>query len=114
MKKFILIFITMFMFAFSANAQIATENPKILDNTYISVEGGVATPLDMNSMFPLNTVVGLKLGKEITPIFGAEIVGQFFMNDNVKELAWSSAMVKGHYLGGNATLNLNNIFDFPT
>ena len=38
-----------------ANAQIATENSKILDNTYVGVEAGVTTPLNFNSMFPLNT-----------------------------------------------------------
>ena len=110
MRKFILMLVVMFTTMLSVNAQIATENPKLLDNTYISLEGGVTTPLDMNSMFPLNEVVGLKLGKEWTPIIGTEIVGQLFMNDN-HDVRWTSAMIKGNYLGANATVNLNNLFD---
>ena len=62
MKKFILTMVITLMMAFTANAQIATENAKVFDNTYVGVEAGVHTPLNFNSVFPLNTVAGVKLG----------------------------------------------------
>lgn len=71
------------MMVFSANAQIATENAKLLDNTYVGVEAGVTTPLNFNSMFPVNPVVGVKLGKELTPVFGLEIEGLAMFGTNV-------------------------------
>ena len=71
-----------FMMAFTANAQIATENAKFFDNTYVGIEAGVQTPLNFNSVFPLNTVVGVKLGKEITPVVGIEVEGMVGFGDN--------------------------------
>jgi hypothetical protein len=72
MKKFILTLIIAFMMIFTANAQIATENTKLFDNTYVGVEAGITSPLNFNSMFPINTVIGVKLGKELTPSFAIE------------------------------------------
>ena len=75
--------VIMFMMAFTANAQIATENSKFFDNTYVGVEAGVHTPLNFNSVFPLNTVVGIKLGKEFTPVVGIEAEGIVSFGDNL-------------------------------
>ena len=111
MKKIILCLVIMFMTALNINAQIATENPKFLDNVYVGIEGGAATQMDMNSVFPWNAVAGIKIGKELTPIVGVEIFNQFFFGDNTAEKPWSVAMVKGNNLGANATINLNNLFD---
>ena len=109
MKKIILCLVIMFMTALNVNAQIATENPKFLDNVYVGIEGGAATQMDMNSVFPWNAVAGIKIGKELTPIVGVEIFNQFFFGDNTAEKPWSVAMVKGNNLGANATINLNNL-----
>lgn len=108
MKKFILSLAIMLMMAFSVNAQIATENSKVFDNTYVGVEAGVTTPLDFNSVFPLNTVAGVKLGKEITPVFGLEAEGQVFFNDN-NVGRWTNTFVKGTNVGLNGTVNLSNL-----
>ena len=83
MKKFILTLIIAFMMVFSANAQIATENAKLFDNVYVGVEAGVTTPLNFNSVFPLNPVAGVKVGKELTPVFGLEVEGFTVFGDNV-------------------------------
>ena len=83
MKKFILTMAIMFMMAFTANAQIATENAKVFDNTYVGVEAGVHTPLNFNSVFPLNTVVGIKLGKEFTTVVSIEAEGIVGFGDNL-------------------------------
>ena len=83
MKKFILTLVIAFMMIFSANAQIATENAKLFDNTYVGVEVGATTPLNFNSVFPVNTVAGIKFGKELTPVFGVEAEGFAVFGDNV-------------------------------
>ena len=82
MKKFILMLVVMFTTMLSANAQVATENSKLLDNTYVGVVAGVTTPLNFNSVFPVNPTVGLKFGKELTPVFGIEIEGLATFGDN--------------------------------
>jgi len=92
-----------------SSAQIATENAKLLDNVYAGVEAGVTTPLNFNSVFPLNSLVGVKLGKEFTPILGFELEGQVFVNDN-NVGRWTETFVKGTNLGLNGTINLNNLF----
>lgn len=108
MKKILLMFMMCFSFVM-ANAQIATENSKILDNTYVGVEAGVTTPFNFNSMFPLNTVTGIKVGKELTPVFGIEAEGQVFFNDN-NVGRWTNTFVKGTNIGLNGTMNFNNLF----
>lgn len=108
MKKFILTLVIAFMMIFTANAQIATENAKLFDNVYVGVEAGAATPLDFNSVFPVNGIAGLKLGKELTPVFGVEAEGQAFVNDN-NVGRWTNTFVKGTNVGINGTINLNNL-----
>ena len=109
MKKIILMLAIMFATVFTTNAQIATENSKLFDNTYVGVEAGVTTPLDFNSVFPLNTVVGVKLGKELTPVFGFELEGQTFFNEN-NFTPWTNTFVKGTNVGLNGVTNLSNLF----
>lgn len=92
MRKFILTMVIAFMMAFTANAQIATENAKLFDNTYVGVEAGVQTPLNFNSVFPLNTVAGIKLGKEITPVFGLEVEGMVGFGDNFYNYGSNSSL----------------------
>ena len=82
MKKFIFTLAIAMMAVISVNAQTATEVSKVLDNTYVGVEAGVSTPLNFNSMFPVNPAVGVKLGKEFTPVFGLEVEGVAILSDN--------------------------------
>ena len=82
MKKFIFTLAIAMMAVISVNAQTATEDSKVLDNTYVGVEAGVSTPLNFNSMFPVNPAVGVKLGKEFTPVFGLEVEGVAILSDN--------------------------------
>ena len=109
MKK-IFIFLMALMMSFSVvNAQLATENSKFFDNTYVGVEVGAATPLDFSPMFPLNTIAGLKVGKELTPVFGLEAEWQLFFNENDFQ-RWTNTFVKGSNLGINGVTNLSNLF----
>ena len=129
MKKFILTMIIAFMMVFSANAQIATENAKLFDNTYAGIEVGATTPLNFNSMFPLNTTVGVKFGKEFTPVFALEVEGLASLGDNVNRYGVQASVrdfnagafnvhktgsvntfVKSTNVGLNGVINLSNLF----
>lgn len=107
----------MFATVFSANAQIATENSKFLDNTYVGAQVGVATPMNFDHVFPLNTTFGVVLGKEFTPIFGAEIEGTawFGSHDGGYQAARfdhqsTHNAFRSTYVGVNGTMNLTNLF----
>ena len=54
-----------------ANAQEGLQKAKFLDNWYLGVKGGATTPMTFNSVFPLNPTAGIKLGKNFSPVFGA-------------------------------------------
>lgn len=90
------------------NAQTAYEKANFIDNTYIDTSMGVSTPLDMNSKFPLNTAFSAKVGKNFSPIFGMNIEGTTWFNDN--HFANSKTFFKGIYVGVNGTVNLTNLF----
>lgn len=108
MKKILLMLALFSAVVNGANAQIATENSNALDNLSIGVTAGVSTPLDFNSVFPLNTNVGLKVGKEFTPAFGLELEGIAFLNDN--HFNDIKTAVKATNVGLSGVFNLSNIF----
>lgn len=108
MKKILFTLVALFTML-SANSQIATENSKLTDNIYVGVGGIVTTPLDFNSVFPLNAGAVLKIGKNITPVFGLEAEGAVLFNDN-NFGRWTPAFVKLTNVGLNGTINLNNLF----
>jgi hypothetical protein len=107
MKKFILM-LALFSAVLGANAQIATQNANALDNISVGVTAGVSTPLDFNSVFPLNTNVGLKVQKDFTPAFGVQLEGLAVLNDN--HFSDIKTSVKATNVGVNGLFNLSNIF----
>ena len=92
----------------SANAQIATENSNALDNIGVGITAGVSTPLDFNSVFPLNTNVGLKVTKDFTPVIGMQVEGLAILNDN--HFSKIKTTVKATNVGLNGAINLSNAF----
>lgn len=88
-------------------AQTAYEKSKILDNTSISVVGGATTPLDFNSVFPVNGVAGIKLQKDLTPVFGLNVEGLASFGDN--HYGDASTVVKSINIGLNGVINLSNL-----
>lgn len=116
MKK-IFIFLMALMMSFGiANAQIATENSKFFDNTYVTVNAGASTPMCFESnshSFGVNPVAGVAVGKWFTPVFGVEIEGTAWFGDHNHGqlfLAGPSNVVAGHYLGVNGLMNFSNLF----
>ena len=109
MKKFILSLMVMLtVMLSSANAQIAYQKADFLDNVYVGLNGGVSSPLDFNSVTPFNAQVGVKVGKNWSPVFGTNIEGTAVFGDN--HFADSHTFVKATYVGLNGTLNLTNLF----
>lgn len=107
MKKIFSICLALVMSLGIMNAQVATENAKFLDNTYVSVNAGVATPLDFNSVFPVNPTVGVAVGKWFTPVWGAEVEGTAWLGSN--HFNDSKNFIRGHYVGLNGLVNVSNL-----
>ena len=95
------------LFTLCSHAQTAYEKSKILDNTSISVVGGATTPLDFNSVFPINGVAGIKLQKDLTPVFGLNVEGLASFGDN--HYGDASTVVKSINTGLNGVINLSNL-----
>ena len=107
MKKIVL-FLTLIMSVVVANAQIATENSKLGDNVSLGVTFGGSTPLDFNSVFPINTNVGVLINKDITPVIGVQLEGLALLNDN--HFSDIKTLVKATNVGFSGVINLSNFF----
>lgn len=105
----IFLFIAALMaFTVHASAQKALETQRsVFDNTSIGVSFGASTPLDMNSVFPLNTAVGIKLQKDFTPVFGFQLEGLAVLNDN--HFTDLKTFVKATNVGLNGAVNMSNL-----
>jgi outer membrane protein OmpA-like peptidoglycan-associated protein len=91
-----------------ANAQIATENSNVFDNIGLGGTVGVTTPLDFNSMFPINTNFGVRMTKDVTPVIGFQLEGVAFMNGN--HFIPSKTAFEAFTLGANGVFNVFNAF----
>ena len=125
MKKIILTLALMISAVVSASAQTAIETPKTLDNMYVTLQGGVSTPLNFNHVFPVNPQFGLAIGKQISPVFGVEAEGTAWLGSHIEmpvpelqeyitrfgqnEYGNYNAF-RGIYVGLNGTVNLTNLF----
>ena len=118
MKKLIFMMLMAFS-AIVANAQTAVQSSKILDNVYVGIDGGVATPLTFSNVFPLNGTATLRVGKQFTPVWGAEVEGTAWFGSNSgygflstpnRFDGASHNVVRGTYVGVNGTVNLTNLF----
>ena len=110
MKKFLICMTLLFssLFCANVNAQIATQNSNALDNVYVGVTAGATTPLDFNSVFPVNPAAGIVIGKDVTPVLGFNVEGLAILNDN--HFADLKTAIKATNVGLNGTLNLSNLF----
>lgn len=117
MKKFLMMLAIMFASMLSMNAQIATENAKLLDNTYVGAKVGLMTPMNLDHVFPLNTTFGVVFGKQFTPVVGMEIEGDMWFGSHGPfasaarfDMTDSHNVVRASYVGVNGTVNLTNLF----
>lgn len=111
--------LALFVSAMSMTAQTAIQKSKLLDNTYVGGQIGVSTNLDFNSLFPVNTIIGVKAGKNFTPIVGANIEAAVGFGDNftskgllpyqLSRYGNSKTFVRTTFVGLNGTLNWSNL-----
>lgn len=88
-----------------ANAQSSLQTAKPFDNVYVGLNGGVATEKCLNTVSPESPVLSLRVGKQLSPVYSAEIEGLGLFSTNK-----SDNVVKTSYLGLNGLVNLNNLF----
>lgn len=119
MKKLILM-LALFSAVLGAKAQIATQNSTLLDNTYFTINGGVATPLAFDAVFPVNPTVGLAIGKWLTPEYGVEVEGTAWFGSHVyggtdarvnANANGNFNAIRGSYVGMNGIINLANLLN---
>lgn len=113
MKKFILMMTLIFSVFVSANAQYKSSN--LLDNVRVGVQAGATTPLDFNSVFPVNPTATLFIEKGITPVLSARLEGTALFGAynygkyGPKPLNISNTFVKGVNVGLDGVVNLGNL-----
>lgn len=90
----------------NVNAQTAYEKSKLFDNTSVGITVGASTPLDFNSVTPLNTNVGIKLQKDFTPVVGVQVEGLAFVNAN--HFNNLSTFVKATNVSASGVINWSN------
>lgn len=105
MKK-LLIMVAAACLAATASAQTVVES-KTFDNIYVGVNGGVATPTKGHSwMSDLNPNAGLRIGRNLTPVFGWAVEGNAYFS-NKPQQSWGTFV---RFINANAlaTVNLTN------
>ena len=109
MKKSILMLAVALMSLQPAYSQKALVESKSTDNWFIGINGGVSMKTTHNSMKNLNPSVGLRFGRNWTPVAGWMITGDFYLNDKGFDCSNASTL-KGMNLDFLGTLNLSNWF----
>lgn len=113
MKKVYLLGIALSVFAAtSANAEKWIETSKFCDNWSLGIKGGAVTPMNHAPFFKsMRGVVGLELKKNITPVFGLGVEGQWSINTSGwTRFTHSSTAFDHQLLGTYGTINLMNAF----
>lgn len=100
------------------HAQTAIQTSKFFDNTSIGVHAGVTGPIKFNEVFPLNSMFGITVGKQITPVIGINIEGSTWLGSNADKVDRSRFdsyighnVFRAVNVGANGTLNLSNLFN---
>lgn len=124
MKKLILI-AALAVFALNASAAGGYKSSKPLDNTYVTLQGGVYEPLSgQNILKDARPVIRLSVNKFFNTVVGASIWAQTYINNNNYNnytaypfYDFSSFVGQGNKtlfdglnVGVNGLVNLNNLF----
>ena len=110
MKKLILI-AALALGAISAQAQATVEGSKFFDNWSLGLKGGAVSPAKGHGFWQnCRGIFGLELKKQITPVFGLGIEGEWTVNTSSWTGFKSATALDHQYLGVYGTLNLMNVF----
>ncbi len=91
--------------ALTVGAQNVIERPTFLDNWTIGLDAGLTTPLKGHSFFQnMRSQYGIHIGKQITPLLGLGIEGQWGVNTTPSPTAFDT-----QYIGAYGTVNMNNL-----
>lgn len=109
MKKILSIFAALVMTTMIASAQ-TVEKSGLFENTYVTVSGGVVTGTQFGNMtkdswYKVSPVVGLELGKYITPVIGFSAEGLGFIGTTTSRTFFDESAVLA-----NGKLNFSNWF----
>lgn len=121
MKKIIMLAVAALGFS-AAQAQVTLEGSKLTDNISFTLKGGAVSPFQHYAFFKnARGIFGAELRKQVTPILGLGIEGEWTVNTSSWGKApanvWQSAlgvkssnMIDHQFVGGFATFNLSNFF----
>lgn len=91
----------------SVSAQTVTES-KVLDNVYVGINGGVATKTTGHSwMSGLNPNVGLRIGRNVTPVLGFAVESNVYFSNKPAESV--GTVVRTMNTSALGTVNLSNL-----
>lgn len=120
MKKILLMLMVAVFATMSMSAQKALVESKFWDNWYIGINGGVTTPLSFDEVTPLNPTVGVRVGKDFTPVFGVNIEGTGWLGSHI---SWNDVKrfdifdpngdhfaFRSSNVSANGTVNFTNLF----
>lgn len=106
MKQYVICALALACGSMAAGAQEYVERSKVMDNWSIGLEGGVTTPMHHAAFFgSMRPLVGINVNKQISPIFGAGVEGQFAINTSDSWTAFDRS-----YVGAYGTVDLFNLF----
>ncbi len=109
MRKILSIFAALVMTTMIASAQ-TVEKSGLFENTYVTVSSGVVTGTQFENMtkdnwYKVRPVVGLELGKYITPVIGFSAEGLGFIGTTTSRTFFDESVVLA-----NGKLNFSNWF----
>lgn len=109
MKK-VLILATLLLGFISSQAQTTVAGSLFLDNWSFTLKGGAVAPLTHMRAGDIRGVVGVELNKQITPVFGLGLEGQWSVNTSSWFGVKSFNAFDHQYIGVNGMFNLMNAF----
>jgi len=123
MKKFIFSIVMMLMTALTMNAQVATQNSKFFDNTYVGFAAGIETKAAddhtylgakrFGSFKAFNPTATIIVGKNITPVFGVRAEGVVRFNAHGANCengySYTGKFINAVDVNVLGTFNMNNL-----
>ena len=111
MRKFFMTMMLMFSMFIGLNAQTAIQTSKVFDNVYVGAAAGVYAPLDFDNVLPVNPALGVRVGKNFSPVIGVFVEDQVFFGNNHFAVVPAKNIVRANNLTLNGELNVVNLFD---
>ncbi|MDE5633173.1 MAG: OmpA family protein [Muribaculaceae bacterium] len=110
MKKIIL-FAALAMGAVASQAQTTVAGSKFFDNWSFTLKGGMVSPMENVGFFKAaRGIAGAELRKQITPIFGLGVEGEWSVNTSSWTGLKSANTFDHQYVGVFGTFNFMNAF----